>query len=244
MAFLLAVASFARADSDRLRVGLEPFPPLILENGTGYSIDWLRALAKQAGMTLEVEIMPYSRAKVALMGGKVDLIGHTPYGLETDEFYRYAVELDARVPTKMDAFSLSVTGLNPTPDNGILIGAPFGNSAFISELTGIDRARFVEGSLPRLVSMMQAGRIDTVIFERMSVVGQIRKRAGPPVFYRLVKEIDAGFAVNRSRPTLLRRLNGAAARVDRKVIYGPYTNLLDWPDEGRVGDAPSGEPLP
>lgn len=217
-----------------LTVGLELFPPLIEENRTGYSIDWLQAVAAEADMELRIRIMPYSRAKVALMTEQVDLIGHTPFGLETDQFYDYAVELDHRVPTKMDAFALTPGDLEFESGYMELIGTPFGNSAFIADLTGVSRDRFVEGSLTRIVNMMLAGRVHTVVFERMSVVTQLRHQARQPVYYRMVKQIDAGFAVRKDNDALLRRLNAAAGRVDARKIYQPYINLLDWPDSGRI----------
>lgn len=222
------------ADKPVLTVGLELFPPLIEENRTGYSVEWLQAVADEAGMELRVRIMPYSRAKIALMTSQVDLIGHTPYGLETDRFYDYAVELDHRVPTKMDAFALSPDDLDFEAGYMELIGTPFGNSAFIADLTGVTRDRFVEASLTRIVNMMLAGRVHTVIFERMSVVTQLRYQANQPVYYRLVKEIDAGFAARRDNEALVKRLNAAAKRVDAEAIYKPYANLLEWPDNGTI----------
>ncbi|TBW55193.1 hypothetical protein EZI54_12115 [Marinobacter halodurans] len=245
-ACILAAPIFTQAQ-ETLRVGLEPLPPLIREDGSGQSVEWLRALAKQANMRLHVSIMPYSRAKLALMAGDVDLIGHTPFGLETERFYDYAIELDYRVPTRMDVFSPDPDDLEPEAARRILIGTPFGNSAFISELTGLDRDCFVEGSLPRVVNMMLAGRVNAVIFERMSVVSQIRKQTTKPVYYRLVKQIDAGFAVRRAETALIERLNNAARKVDSQAIYAPYINLLDGPDSGTITpgttDA-SGQPLP
>lgn len=222
------------ADKPVLTVALEPFPPLIKEDRTGYSVEWLQAVAHEAGMELRIRIMPYSRAKVALMTKLVDLVGHTPYKLETDGFYDFAIELDHRVPTKLDAFALTPSELDFEAGWMELIGTPFGNSAFIADLTGVTRDRFVEGSLTRIVNMMLAGRIHTVVFERMSVVTQLRHQATQPVYYRLVKQIDAGFAVRRDNEALLKRLNAAAERVDTKEIYKPYINLLDWPDRGMV----------
>ncbi|BES70441.1 hypothetical protein RE428_14590 [Marinobacter nanhaiticus D15-8W] len=222
------------ANKPVLTVGLELFPPLIEENRTGYSVEWLQAVADEAGMELRIRIMPYSRAKVALMTEQVDLIGHTPYKLETDRFYDYAAELDHRVPTKMDAFALTPGELAFEAGYMELIGTPFGNSAFIADLTDVSRDRFVEASLTRIVNMMLAGRVHTVVFERMSVVTQLRHQARQPVYYRLVRQIDAGFAVRKDNDALLKRLNAAAERVDAKKIYKPYINLLDWPDEGKI----------
>ncbi|WP_227545916.1 substrate-binding periplasmic protein [Marinobacter fonticola] len=231
---LLAVGQTFADAKPALRVGLEPLPPLINENRTGYSIEWLQAVAEEAGMALHIRIMPYSRAKVALITGQVDLIGHTPRGLETGGFYDDAVELNHRVPTKMDAFALTPAELDFEEGWMELVGTPFGNSAFIADLTGVTRDRFVEASLTRIVNMLVAGRVHAVVFERMSVVTQLHHQASKPVYYRLVKEIDAGFAVRKDNDALLKRLNAAAQRIDAEKIYAPYENVLDWPDRGTI----------
>ncbi|MFE8073158.1 transporter substrate-binding domain-containing protein [Marinobacteraceae bacterium S3BR75-40.1] len=224
----------AFAEKPRLRVGLEPFPPLITEAKGGYSIDWLRAMAREAGMTLDIRIMPYSRAKLALKSGRVDLMGHTPYGFETGQFYDFAVELEHRVPTKMDAFSLSPDKITSAALHRQVIATPFGNADFIAELTGVPRDQFVEGTLERTVRMMRLKHVDTVIFERASVVSHLPKSNRDRIYYRLVQAIDAGFAVRKDRPELLKRLNEAGRKVDARAIYAPYMRILDWPDAGRV----------
>ena len=234
LATLLSGRSTMAANKPVLTVGLELFPPLVNDNRTGYSVEWLQAVADEAGMTLSIRMMPYSRAKVALMAEQIDLIGHTPYGLEADRFYDYAAELDHRVPTKMDAFALSPSELDFEAGYMELIGTTFGNSAFIADLTNVSRDRFVEASLTRIVNMLLAGRLHTVVFERMSVVTQLRHQARQPVYYRLVRQIDAGFAVRRDDEALLERLNAAAERVDAETIYKPYIDLLNWPDRGTI----------
>lgn len=229
-----SLAHGAIPDSRVLRVGLEPFPPLIADDGTGYSVDWLRALAREAGMTLRISIVPYSRAKAGLKNGKLDLIGHTPVGMETQDFYTYAAELNHRVATKLDAFSLGKQVLDSANFEGKSIGTPYGNAKFIAETIDLPQSQFVEAPLPNLVHMLLAGRITTIVFERASVVSHIPKETDTTIHYRLIAQIDAGFAVRRDRPQLLKQLNEASQRVDTANIYRAYSNLLGWPDRGTV----------
>lgn len=234
LALAPSLASGAIQDSRVLRVGLEPFPPLIVDNSTGYSVDWLQALAREAGMTLRISIVPYSRAKAGLKNGKLDMIGHTPVGMETRDFYTYAAELNHRVATKLDAFSLGKQGLESANFEGKSIGTPYGNARFIAEVIDLPQSQFVEAPLPNLVHMLLAGRISTIVFERASVVSHIPKETDTVIHYRLIAQIDAGFAVRRDRPQLLKQLNEASRRVDAANIYKAYSNLLNWPDRGTV----------
>lgn len=233
---LLVLASplIARSKTDTLRVGLEPFPPLITEEASGYSVNWLRAVADEADMTLKLRVMPYSRAKLSLMAGKVDLIGHTPYGLESDRFYHFAQELSHRVITRLEAFSLSRDDLALTANTNTFVGTPFGNMGFIADITGLNQDRFVEGTLENVVNMLLAERVDTVIFERVSVITRLRDETEQLVYYRQLRQVDAGFAIRAGDSALRKRLEKAIENVDAEAIYRPYVNLRDAPDEGVI----------
>ncbi len=232
MLLVFMPGAFAKADTNVLRVGLEPFPPLIREDGSGYSIEWLEAVADRAGFKLQVSTMPYSRAKLLLSAGDLDLIAHTPHGLETGNFYEYAKELEHTVPTRMDAFSLDEPVLPKNSESTYVIGTPFGNADFLHELLPEGNFRIIEGALPNLVSMMLAGRIDAVAFERIAVVSEMRKQTDRLIHYRKVEDIDAGFAIRRDDTHLLESLNQASTELDDTSIYQDYSNQLQWPDTG------------
>lgn len=228
-----------------LSAGLEPFPPLINEDGTGLSVTWLRALAAAAGYRLQVELMPYSRGQLALRAGQIDLLGHVPLGRETERFYLTAAELDWFVPTKLDVFALRPEMLAAGRLAQLRIGTPHGNSAFISLLTGIPEANFYEASLEQCVRMLQQGRVGALIFERASVMTQLQSAgfADVPVYYRLVEEIPAGFAVHRTRSGLQRDLNAAVDEAAHSAIFHAYGEFLALPDYGRVPGLEDREPL-
>lgn len=241
-----AAAGTAIEDAPRpvLSAGLEPFPPLINEDGTGLSVTWLRALAAAAGYRLQVELMPYSRGQLALRTGQIDLLGHVPLGRETERFYLTAAELDWFVPTKLDVFALRPEMLAADRLAQLRIGTPHGNSAFISLLTGIPEANFYEASLEQCVRMLQQGRVGALIFERASVMTQLQNAGfDAPVYYRLVEEIPAGFAVHRSRSGLQRDLNAAVDEAAHTAIFHAYGEFLALPDHGRVPGLEDREPL-
>lgn len=231
-AMAVLLSSFAYSEPTQMRVGLEPFPPLINEDGSGHSVHWLQAIAEEAGLELHVSIMPYSRAKLLLSAGDLDLIGHTPYGLETSEFYEYAREIDHRVPTRMDVFSLEESVLSPDSDSVYIIGTPFGNAEFLEDLLKFPETRITEGRLPNLVRMMLAGRIHAVAFERIATASEINRQTELLIHYRKLKEINAGFAVHRDNSELLQMLNKASEKIDADRLYLGYTNELQWPEKG------------
>lgn len=229
----LTISSYAHEPPPTLRAGLEPFPPLITEQKTGYSIDWLREVAKAAGFELKIQIMPYSRAKSALMSGQVDIIGHTPNGLETDAFYTFATELEHTVLTRLDAVSQSQEDTRQDQLGLVYVGTPFGNASFISALLELSEDRFVEGTLPNIIDMMLSRRINTVVFDRAAIFTEMQKHEGS-VYYREVQQIDAGFAVRNDNPKLLAKLNDAALQVDSQAAYEDYLNQYDWPKAGFI----------
>ena len=91
--------------SEEIVIGLEPLPPLIINKDTGYTIDMLRQIEKQTDLIFKIRIMPYNRVKHSLKAGDIDLAGHTPYKMETPDFYEYAVDVDWSITTLIDVYS-------------------------------------------------------------------------------------------------------------------------------------------
>ncbi|MCP4024057.1 MAG: hypothetical protein GY729_19605, partial [Desulfobacteraceae bacterium] len=127
----LAAPLFAR----EINVGLELFPPLISEDGKGLSIDLLRAVENISDLEFKIVIVPYNRAKKELETGKRELIGHTPTGLETKDFYKYAQELTWFIPSVLDIYAMTETNLDQQRFAKLKrIGTPHGNEHFFSAL--------------------------------------------------------------------------------------------------------------
>jgi polar amino acid transport system substrate-binding protein len=219
-----------------VRVGLEPFPPLVNEDGTGLTVTMLREIEKVSSLRFTIKVMPYNRAKTELAASSLDLIGHTPYGLETDEFYAYAQEIAWTEELITDFYAMNSSYLQ-NPERGI-VGIPRGNAAFASELTGIPLKNFYEEDLKALVPMLAAGRINSIWFERGSTMSSIAKAGVKAVLYRQFPPgtIPAGLAVARgqSGDQLRAKMEEALKRLDLGKIFSANRSYLKLPSEGIV----------
>jgi polar amino acid transport system substrate-binding protein len=142
--------------AQEIRVGLELFHPLINDKKSGYSIDLLKAIEKQSDLKFKIEIMTYARAKKELKYGRVDLIGHTPKGYESKEFYEYAQDLDWEIPTSSDMFVIDKKYLDINNLRKGRVGTLLGNADFLSESFKIPRELFYEvKNITQLVLMLK-----------------------------------------------------------------------------------------
>lgn len=227
------------AGARELRVRLEPFPPLIREDGSGLVVQMLERLAREHALDLDIKIASYSRAKYQLRNGEADLIGLVPLERETDRFYDYARELDWHLNARADLFSHSRHLLDGDVWKRHRIGTPWGNAAFFSDMTGVDVDRFVESSLPSLARMLRGGRIDVLLFGRVSTMTTINELGLKDIHYRKLYEIPAGFAVadNERGRSLQRRLAPLLAPPAEQALFSEYLDYADLPPRGVVGEA-------
>jgi polar amino acid transport system substrate-binding protein len=243
----LAVWIFALVvQASPVEVRLEPFPPLVYEDGSGLMVEMLHEAAREAGLTLAVEVMPYSRAKYQLRNGQADLVGPVPLDRETREFYQYAVELDWRVPTKADLFSYAPDALRKEKWRQGSIGTPLGNADFFSGITGLPLDSFLEASLVELVKMLNSERIPVVLFERASTMTTMQNMEAGHFFYRNLFSIPAGFAVaDTERGRALKASLDAHMRPPAELrSFAPYLRYLSLPDRGMVPRQAVGPPVP
>lgn len=197
---LLSFITSFKTSAQQVSVGLEPFPPFINEDGTGFAIDMFKAISEQSDLTFNINLMTWGRAKRELKAQRIELIGISPKGNETDEYYQYAKELDWLFIATVDLFSKNKNNFDieklPTKSIGTLIG----NADFFAELSQIPRDKFIEVSnLNQLVKLMNKGRIKTVIFERISMMSTINKLQLPNIHYKKLMMIPATFAVKNTK---------------------------------------------
>jgi polar amino acid transport system substrate-binding protein len=235
LAFFGVSGFSAPAGGEEINVGLEEFPPLIIDADTGYTVTLLKELEKNSDFTFDIRILSYSRAKAELKNGRVDLIGHTPHGLETEAFYGYAQELDWKFSTVTDVYGLDPARLNRL--EGQTIGIPLGNEAFFSELSGIPAENLYGGELKNLLRMLEKGRIDAFWFERASTMTQLYELGIRGVHYRQMPEtpIFSGMAVARTPEgdRLKERLDALLQDAPYAKIFEPYRTYLALPPEGQ-----------
>lgn len=187
------------AVSQKVKVGFEPFPPLINEDGTGIAISLLDAITEKTDLSFHVELMSYDRAKRSLQQNQLDLIGITPKGYESEVFYQYANELSWSFTTTLDLYSTENCSLTLNNIEDRSIGTLLGNADFISQVTNIPREKFIEVSnVNQLGVMLVKGRLKTAAFERVSMMTVFSKLGLPRIYYKKLTTIPASLAVQNN----------------------------------------------
>ena len=232
----LSILSMSYSFAETIEVGLEPFPPLIVDEKSGYTVDILKEIESISDFKFNIKMMPYIRAKKMLKKGRIDLMAHTPFGAETKEFYAYAQELPFVIPTRNAVFSMNSDNFKEIPKKKI--GVPRGNEGFLSEITGIPIDNFYLGEIENLIKMLNANRIDLFWFEFASTMSTIKSLNIKDVHYMEYPEqqISAGIAVRKDEKgnELKKKLTRLLEKIDKKRILKDYLIYLDLPPKGIV----------
>jgi len=240
------------ANNSEILVGLEPFPPLVNEDGTGLVINMLDAMQERSQLTFNYQIMTYARAKKELKNARINLVGLTPKNSETKEFYQYAQELSWHFETTVDFYANSPSNFDLASLPAHSIGTLIGNADFFAELANIPRDKFIEvSSLSQLILMMARGRLKVILFERVAMMSTIKKlsqnRLSPSpieflsldnsqkIYYKKFKMIAASLAVanNAEGKTLKKQLDKLLSENTSQYFkkIAPYAQL---PDSGVI----------
>ena len=240
------------ANHTDITVGLEPFPPLVNEDGSGFVINMLNGLKENSTLNFNFQIMTYARAKKELKNQRIDMVGLTPKDSETQKFYQYAQELVWHFDTTVDLYSTSPTHFNLDDLPNKSIGTLIGNADFFSELAEVPREKFIEvSSLTQLIMMMARGRIKVVLFERVAMMSTINKlqselnsevptelnssQCPQKIYYKKFKLIAASLAVakNEAGDQLKKQLDELLAKNTLPYFtkIAPYAEL---PDSGVI----------
>jgi len=235
--FIIIQFFAASVFAETIKVSVEPFPPLINEDKTGASITLLKEIEKVTDLKFEIIIAPYNRAKLDLKSGKTDLIGHTPHGKETQDFYAYAQDLAWSIPAVTDIYAMKKETIEPSSFAAIkVIGVPRGNKEFFSELYKIPLTKLYEGELDNLLKMLKIGRINAFIFERASSMETLKKLKIEGVSYKALEVIGASFGTRKDAQgsALKEKLDKAIKTIDVKKIYKGYETYTNMPSKGVV----------
>ncbi len=223
--------------AEEVKIGFEPFPPLILDENNGFVIELLKKAEQASDLKFSIKIMPYSRGKVDLKAKKLDLMGLTPYQHETKEFYQYAQELDWNIMSKMDVMSHTEKNTDEAAYKTLKkIGTPFGNKEFMSDVFGIPANQFIENKAENLIKMLSTKRIDAYIFERASTFIYIKNLKLENIYYRNILSMPASMAVGSDENgiRLKKKLDGVLKSIDTDSIFKEYLEYLNLPDYGIV----------
>lgn len=217
-----------------VQVAMEPFPPLIVDKDSGYTIELLNAVTEKTGIVFEVQIMPYNRAKQQLKDGQVGMMAHTPKGVEEESFYTYAQELDFSISTTSDVYAKDKSKLADI--SSIKIAIPRGNEDFASMILGVPKENFYPGELEGLLKMLNAGRIDAFWFERASTMSTLEKLKISGIHYTKLpaESPDAGFAFakNEDGTQLKTKIDAAIKKIDTDKLFADYYKYLELPATG------------
>jgi len=223
--------------AETIKVGLEPFPPFINQEGQGYSVEMFRALEKISDLTFDIEIMTYARAKHQLKYELLDIAGHTPKGLEVAAFYDYGLELNWQISTTSDMFSFDQKYFDISQIKNQRIGTTLGNAVFLAEQSGIPENIFIEvATLNQLVDMLINQRIDVLLFERASVMSLLQQKNIADVYYQTVGLIPASIAVRNDLEgqRLKAKLDSLIKQLDLQGIFSGYLKYSRLPERGKV----------
>jgi polar amino acid transport system substrate-binding protein len=236
------------ASNEEILVGLEPFPPLVNEDGTGFVIDMLNSLQENSSLNFDYQIMTYARAKRELIKQRIDMIGLTPKDNETQEFYEYAQELTWHFDTTVDFYSTSPGNftLENLPNKSV--GTLIGNADFFSELSHIPRDKFIEvSSLQQLIMMMARGRVQVIIFERVAMMSTIKglkkdldtkvpsTLKSQKIFYQKFKVIPASIAVgNNTSGKKLKQQLDELLTTNTSQYFTKIAPFAQLPDQGII----------
>lgn len=218
-------------------VELEPFPPVINEDGSGILPEMLKAIETTTTFSFQITIATYARAKKDLLDGKVKLIGLTPKGNESDSFYQSAVELDWFFQATVDIYAQNSDNLKLTnlPENSI--GTLSGNADFMAMVTNIPREKFIEvSSLEQLAKLIVKNRIRAAIFERASMMSTINRLQLANIHYNKLLSIPAGLAVKNTPAgqTLKKQLDNALQTLNKQAYLAPLLNYNQLANSGVV----------
>lgn len=221
--------------SQQIEVGFEPFPPLINEDGSGMVVEMLRAFALDKNLKFNFHMMTYGRAKKELQSKRLNLIGFTPYQLETDDFYQYGVELNWHINTHVDFYALDKRYFNIEKSPNGSIGTLIGNAEFFSEIVHVPVIKFVEvSSLQQLVKMLALGRLKVILFERVSTMSTIQSLNIKDIYYKEMGIVPASLAVSNTVQGLRLKkiLDNRLSKVENEKLFSDFIHYTPSKDSG------------
>lgn len=223
--------------SQEITVGIEPFPPLINDDGSGLVINFLSGLSDTTDLNFNFQLMTYARAKKDLQSERLQLIGLTPFQLETQNFYEFGVELDWHIDTCVDFFSLNKSYFNVEELPEASIGTLLGNAEFFAEIIDVSVDKFVEvSSLEQLVKMLALGRLKVILFERASTMTAIKASGIKDIYYKNMGIVPASLAVPNTPMglKLKAQLDLLLLNLDNEQFFSEFIHYTSMENSGQV----------
>ncbi len=199
-----------------------PFTFLDTKTNTiqGAMVDVINAVGKEAGLTIQIEAMPFSALIASLTSKRIDLISAamfiTPARQEVIAFsapiYRYGegLMLSTKVPERAYASFADLKGMTV----GVQVGTAFVEP--LKKTEGIKEVKLYDGSQD-MISDLNAGRIQAGLLDYPIAAYILSQGNNPNV--RLDKSYkpqvlgSIGIAANKDNPELLATVNAALTKL-------------------------------
>lgn len=199
---LFTLLSVCSAYSKTISVGLEAFPPFVLDDGSGLSVDLIKKLDKKLSeYNFKIQIAPYKRIKAESNANRMQLIGHTPYKEESKDFYKDFVEINWSYPVCTN-FLIHPSVENLFTKEDAVIGTLVGNKELLKSIKELKHKKIFEhSSLESLLKMLERKRVDAVWFAS-APIKHYQKKLGYNYFVSLTypkRPLAIGLAVKKSK---------------------------------------------
>ena len=194
-------------------------------------------MRSKSDLQFNFHIMTYARAKKDLQSQRLNLIGLTPFQLETPNFYQYASELNWGINTHVDFFALNENHFDIEQLSDGSIGTLTGNAEFFSEIINVPASKFVEvSSLEQLVRMLSLGRLKVILFERASTITTIAALKIDNIYYKNMGIVPASLAVSNTPQglKLKSKLDKLLLGLDNKTFFSDFIIYNDMPESGQI----------
>jgi polar amino acid transport system substrate-binding protein len=230
--FCLSVSAAAAAETKLVVAHDATWPPMEFmdakRNIVGYSVDYIDAVAKEAGFVVEHRNVAWDGIFAGLAGGKYDLVSSsvtiTPERARVMDFSTPYYEVRQAVIVPKDSTAKSIADLG-----GKKLGAQIGTTGYMAskKIKGATSLTFDEIGLA--MSALSSGRLDGVICDDPVATNYILENAEYAAKMKVAFIIPAdvpeyyGFAVAKGNKAVLDMLNKGIKAVKEKGIEAELT---------------------
>lgn len=193
----------------------------------GISVELLRAVARDAGLSIEFDPMTFAELQPALLDNKIDIIaaayGVTPARQRIVDFTEgYGSYRDLLIVRSEDTkVYRSVADFK-----GMSIAIPKG-SAYVDALKEAGANLTLVSTPPEAISELEAHRVAGVVDNGLQIAYRMRNNAHPDLklvdSYRPIQEATLAYAVRKGNAELIAKLNASLTKLQAdgtvKAIY-------------------------
>lgn len=217
--------------------GDQNYPPYsFLQNGkpTGFDNELIQAVGQAMGFDVQIELLPWSEARLRLENGEADVIAGMAHLEKRDPYY------DFSIPTTKVSFDLFVRYLSPIHSlenlrgKSIIVQQGGAMQDYLAD-SGLTDQIVTVTNVPDALWSLNLGDHDAALLNRVQGLYFINELN----FDRLqavgvtISPLDYGFAVREGNSDLLNELNAGLTTIKAQglynEIYGKWFNVYEAP---------------